>query len=86
MNHKQYKKLKKELEAKNPKPNWEEEFDKLPIEMGIGCSGNHDKFKSFIRTLLEAQKKKIMEECLEILNHSIGKDDAYKEILKLLRD
>jgi len=31
-------------------------------------------------------KKEIIEECLEVLNHSIGKDDAYKEILKLLKN
>jgi len=83
------------------KPKWEEEFDKLPIEAGIGCSGNHQEIKSFTRTLLSdqqgelyawfnkallKQKKENYEKCLEIINHSIGKDDAYKEILKLLKN
>ena len=89
MNHKQYKKLKKELEAKNPKPNWEEEFDKLPIEMGIGCSGNHDKFKSFIRTLLEAQKKEIADKIEKEFKAWFEKaitpvEDWFDEIIKRL--
>jgi len=56
MNHKQYKKLKKELEAKNPKPTkWEDEWQEFYGLYGdIGRS--EEDIKHFIRQLLEAQK------------------------------
>ena len=34
---------------------------------------------------LEEAKQKQIEECLEIINHSIDKNSAYKEISKLLK-
>jgi len=49
----------------------------------------HKDVKSFLLSKLneleKAVREETIEECLEILNHSIGKDDAYKEILDLLK-
>jgi hypothetical protein len=61
----------KNTKQESPKA-WEIRFDKLPIEAGIGCSGNHDKIKSFIRTLLETQKQKIVEEIIKKLPEELN--------------
>lgn len=40
-------------------------------------------FEPIIHTLLHRTRTQERERCLEIINHSIDKDDAYKEILSL---
>ena len=38
-------------------------------------------FKDGFNTAITLEKSRIVKKCLEIINHSIDKDDAYKEIL-----
>ena len=90
----EYRDIKFDEMKEKPQPQespkeWEEEFDKLPIEAGIGCSGNHQEIKSFTRTLLEAQKKEIADKIEKEFKAWFEKaitpvEDWFDEIIKRL--
>ena len=78
--------------------SWGERFGKdFPPFIGSGApfpifseTPNREHIKSFIQTEIQKAKaetrKEIIKECLEIIDHSIDKSDAYKEILAKLKN
>jgi len=65
---------------------WYQKGREEKAPMGVSQWRNHGQKYGYWDFFAKEIKKEIIEECLEILNHSIGKDDAYKEILEKLKN